>query len=451
MIRRVIIDTPELGDHTCVIHDGEVAVVINPQRDIERIRRAAADCGVRIAAVAETHVHNDYVSGGRALAAALGVPYLLSAGEAIPFAHQPVHDGEVLPIGQTFALRVVATPGHTAHHVSYVAEEDGRAVMVATGGSLLFDTTGRTDLSGPDHTHQLSHAQYHSAQRLGALGDEVEVLPTHGFGSFCAPRPAGATTPAQSTIGRERHANLAFLAAGADAFVRDLLAGFIDHPSYYHHMADINRRGPGLPDLTVGSEPADGPGLIRALAEGAWVVDLRDRLAFAAGHLEGTVNIAHAANFTTWLGWIVPWGAPLLLVAEHQAMLADARLDLSRIGVDELAGYHVGPLPDIPGGPAVRRYPVVHAEDLLVARHGTVVVDVRRPDEWAAGHVEGAIHVPLPNLIERLGELPAGTIWVHCAAGYRAAIAASLLERAGRATVLVDGAVPVGGAAPRAA
>jgi hydroxyacylglutathione hydrolase len=450
VVARIIIDTPELGDHTSLIHDGEVAAVVDPQRDIDRVLRAAAEAGVRIACVAETHVHNDYVSGGRALAAALGVPYLVSAGEDVSFSRQAVRDGDVVQVGQDFALRVVSTPGHTLHHVSYVVEEGGRAVMVATGGSLLFDTTGRTDLSGDGHTHELSHAQYHSAHRLAALPDEVEILPTHGFGSFCSPRPVGAVVPDRSTVGAQRITNLAFTSADEDSFVADLLAGLIDYPAYYHHMADINRRGPDLPDLSAPPLPLDGSGLRRALADGAWVVDVRDRLTFAAGHMEGTVNIGHGATFATWLGWIVPWGNPLVLASEHPSVLADARRDLARIGIVDLAGAHTGPLPHVPDGPRVRHYPVAHRDDLLVARHvpGTVVLDVRRPDEWAAGHVEGAIHVPLPDLVGAIGELPSGTIWVHCAAGFRASIAASLLERAGRATVLVDGSVaPVHAAA----
>jgi rhodanese-related sulfurtransferase len=241
----------------------------------------------------------------------------------------------------------------------------------------------------------------------------------------------------------QRRSNLAFTSPDEDTFVAELLAGLVAYPEYYHHMAAINRRGPDLPDLTVMPDALDGPGLRHAISDGAWVVDLRDRLAFAAGHLEGTVNIGHGATFATWLGWIVPWGAPLVLATEHPAVLAGARVDLARIGIDALAGHHTGPLPHVAGGPTVRHYPVAHRDDLLVARHvpGTVVLDVRRADEWEAGHVAGAIHVPLPELAGSIDDLPPGTVWVHCAAGFRASIAASLLERAGRATVLVDGAV----------
>jgi glyoxylase-like metal-dependent hydrolase (beta-lactamase superfamily II)/rhodanese-related sulfurtransferase len=448
MIRSITIATPELGDHTSLIHDGEVAAVIDPQRDVERVLVAAAEAGVRIACVAETHVHNDYVSGGRALADSLGVPYLVAAGETVSFSRQAVHDGDLVMVGRDFGLRVMATPGHTHHHVSYIAEEFGRPVKVATGGSLLFETTGRTDLSGAGHTHDLARAQYHSAHRLATLPDDVELLPTHGFGSFCAPRPASAgDIPAHSTIGEQRHANLAFVVPDEETFVRELLAALIDYPSYYHHMADINRQGPALPSPEeVSSLALDGPGLRRALDEGAWVVDLRDRIAFAAGHLAGTVNIGHAASFSTWLGWLVPWGAPLVLAAEYPEILDAARRDLSRIGIDQLTGHYLGPLPHVHEGPQVRHYPVAHRADLLVARHvpGTVVLDVRRSDEWDAWHLDGAIHIPLPELVERIPELPAGTVWVHCAAGYRAAIASSLLERAGRATVLVDGSVAAG-------
>jgi hydroxyacylglutathione hydrolase len=443
MIRSLTIDTPELGDHTSVIHDGEVAVVIDPQRDVERILLAATGAGVRIAAVAETHVHNDYVSGGRALADSLGVPYLVAAAEALTFPHHPVHDGDMVTIGRRFRLRVVATPGHTHHHVSYVAEEDGRAVSVATGGSLLFETTGRTDLAGPEQTHDLARAQYRSVHRLGQLPADVEILPTHGFGSFCAPKPSSGPAVEHATIGEAHRHNLAFLAADEDSFVAELVAGFIAHPSYYVHMADINRRAPDLPDLDAPVPTLDGPDLTAAVKAGTWVVDLRDRIAFAAGHLEGTVNLGHAPTFATWLGWVVPWGAPLVLVGDQQKVLASARRDLSRIGIDTLAGRYVGPLPHVPAGPLVRRYPVADGADLRVARHvpGTVVLDVRRQDEWDEWHLDGAIHVPLPDLVARIPDLPPGTIWVHCAAGYRAAVAASLIERAGRAAVLVDGSV----------
>ena len=186
MIKAVALATPELGDRSYLLHDGHVAAVIDPQRDIERVLRLARAEGVRIACVAETHIHNDYVSGGWALSQRLGVPYLVAAEEAVDFARRPVRHGDIITVGASFSLGVFATPGHTPHHLSYVALEGGLPVSVCTGGSMLFGSAGRTDLSGESQTVPLARRQYRTLHRLGRLPDEVAVLPTHGFGSFCA-------------------------------------------------------------------------------------------------------------------------------------------------------------------------------------------------------------------------------------------------------------------------
>jgi hydroxyacylglutathione hydrolase len=223
------LDTPSLGDRSYLATDGEVAVVVDPQRDLDRVLDLAADRGVRIGCVVETHLHNDYVSGGLALARRTGSRYMVSADDAVAFERESVRDGDVVPLG-SMRLRVVATPGHTFTHLAYVLEDgDGAPVGVFTGGSLLFGATGRPDLLGPAHTATLARAQHASAHRLAAeLPDAVAVYPTHGFGSFCT---AGRASSCASTIGRERAAN-AVLTVYGDGWVEQDLEGLGPYRAY---------------------------------------------------------------------------------------------------------------------------------------------------------------------------------------------------------------------------
>jgi glyoxylase-like metal-dependent hydrolase (beta-lactamase superfamily II)/rhodanese-related sulfurtransferase len=434
MIKAVALATPELGDRSYLLHDGRVAAVIDPQRDIERVLRAARAEGVRIACVAETHIHNDYVSGGWALSQQLGVPYLVAAEEAVDFARRPVRHGDIITVGASFSLGVFATPGHTPHHLSYVALEGGRPVSVCTGGSMLFGSAGRTDLSGEIQTVPLARRQYRTLHRLGRLPDEVAVLPTHGFGSFCGVAPSA--TVDVSTIAEQRAANLAFRPGGEDAFVAALIGGLTAYPSYYRHMATLNIHGMPAPDPSP-PRVLDAVRLGVAAQSSAWVVDLRPRTDFARAHLFRTINVEHGTLFTTYLGWLLPEDTPLVLVGENRHVVASAQLDLARIGIDHLAGRYVGRLPS---SGAASSYPVRGFRELHEAmrRPGVVALDVRRRDEWDSGHLDGALHLPLHELGENIREIPRGKVWVHCAAGFRAGIAASLLERAGRQVVLVN-------------
>ncbi|HWG28871.1 MBL fold metallo-hydrolase [Actinospica sp.] len=436
-IEIVVVQTPELGDRSYLIHDGTVAAVIDPQRDIDRVIAAAKDAGVRIGCVAETHIHNDYVSGGYALAELLDVPYLVAEAEHVSFDRFPVADGTEIAVGDDFHLRAIATPGHTPHHMSYVAVDAGRPVAVATGGSLLFGTTGRTDLSGPERTVDLTQRQFHSARKLGRLPADVAVLPTHGFGSFCS---GGAPTSAgSSTIGVEHRENLAMRAVDEYEFTELLLADLIDYPTYYRHMAELNLAGASASDLSAPSS-CDGPGLRTAIEDGVWVLDLRSRVAHAAGHLAGSIGVEYGPSFTSYLGWVIPRHTPVILLSDQEDPALRAQRDLTRIGIDRPAGRHLGPLADIPGAPETVHYPVRRFADLPDPRidDDTMVLDVRRDDEWKAGHLPGATHLPLPDVLDHAHELPNRRLWVHCAAGYRASIAASLLHRAGHRVVLIN-------------
>lgn len=430
------IETSSLGDRSYLATDGQVAVVVDPQRDIDRVLKLVRDRRVRVSHVLETHVHNDYVTGGLELARKTGAAYVLGAGSGVAFEHVPVVDGDVLQAGD-LRIRALSTPGHTHHHVSYALETAGGAVeAVFTGGSMLYGATGRTDLVGPADTDGLTHDQYHSVHRLARdLPAETRVFPTHGFGSFCSATPTSGTS---STVGEQRTINPALTLAEQD-YVDTLVAGLDAYPAYYVHMGPLNTAGPAPVDLSM-PEPVDPPELRRRIGAGEWVVDLRERTAFAAGHLTDSLNFELGNNFVTYLGWIYRWGAPLTLIGESEEQVATARRELVRIGIDQLAGVAIGDIETLSGGAPLSSYRVSDFAGLAEAMScGPVqILDTRRNDERAAGGVRGSIHIPLHELTERLAEVPPGEIWVHCGSGYRASIAASILDRPGREVVLVD-------------
>jgi glyoxylase-like metal-dependent hydrolase (beta-lactamase superfamily II)/rhodanese-related sulfurtransferase len=431
-----VIETSSLGDRSYLAHDGEVAVVVDPQRDIDRVLDLAAEQGVRITQVFETHVHNDYVSGGLELAGRTGALYLLPAGSGVEFDHTAVGDGEVVEAGQ-MRVRVLHTPGHTHHHVSYALTDASGAVQaVFTGGSMLYGATGRTDLVSPESTVELTHAQYRSVRRLAAeLPAEAAVLPTHGFGSFCSATPPSGDA---STVGEQTRVNPALTLAEQD-YVDTLLAGLDAYPAYYAHMGPINRRGPAPVDLSA-PEPVDPAELRRRLEAGEWVVDLRDRTAFAAGHLAGSLGLELSTHFVTYLGWLYRYGTPLTLIGETSEQVAEARRELVRIGIDELAGAATGDIDTLADGQALRSYPVTDFAGLAkaLAQGPVQVLDARRSDERAQGYVAGSQHIPLHELLDRLDEVPQGEVWVYCGSGYRASVAASILDRPGRQVVLIN-------------
>jgi glyoxylase-like metal-dependent hydrolase (beta-lactamase superfamily II)/rhodanese-related sulfurtransferase len=438
MLEIVPIDTPTLGDRSYLVHDGTVALVIDPQRDIDRVLDLADQAGVRITHVFETHIHNDYVTGGYALAAATGAAYHVNAADPVSYDRVAITDGDVIEVGPRLRMRVVATPGHTFTHLSYALEVGGQPVGVFTGGSLLYGSTGRPDLLGPDDTHTLVRAQHRSAHRLAAeLPDSAAVFPTHGFGSFCS---ATQSESSASTIGQEKRANPA-LTTAEDDFVATLLAGLDAWPAYYAHMAPANLAGPAAPDLSPPAH-ADPTELRRRIEAGEWVVDLRSRTAFAAGHLPRSLSFGLDGSFATYLGWLIPWGTPLTLLGETPQQIAEAQRELARIGIDRPAAAATGAPRQWAGDSGLATLRLATFTDLAAAREAhdepIVILDVRRNLEWADGHVLGAIHIPLHELPDRLDAIPAGQVWVHCRSGYRASLAASILAAHGRDVVSVD-------------
>lgn len=430
------IETSSLGDRSYIATDGALAVVIDPQRDIDRVLSLVDRLGVRITHVLETHVHNDYVTGGLELAKSSGALYVLPVGSEVDFDHRPAVDGEVIATG-AMRLRPIHTPGHTHHHFSYALEgRHGDVQAVFSGGSMLYGATGRTDLVGPEHTDGLTHAQYHSVRRLAReLPGDTQVFPTHGFGSFCSATP---TSGDASTVEEQARVNPALTLAEQD-YVDTLLAGLDAFPAYYARMGPINRQGPKPVDL---SNPTyvDSGELRRRIEAGEWVADLRERTAFAAGHLSGSLGFELSTNFVTYLGWLYHYGTPLTLIGESGEQIADARRELVRIGIDDLAGAAVGDISALSSGQPLRSYPVSDFAGLAEAmdRGPVQVLDARRNDERDAGHVRGSQHIPLHELADRIDEVPDGEVWVYCGSGYRASIAASVLDRPAREVVLID-------------
>ena len=431
------IETPSLGDRSYVAHDGEVAFVVDPQRDIDRVVKLLEEHQVRLTDVFETHIHNDYVTGGLALAQRTGAAYHVNAADEVSFERTPIRDGETVEVGRRMRLTALSTPGHTFTHLCYALTDasTGEQGAVFSGGSLLYGATGRPDLLGEEHTDALVRHQHASAHKLAdVLPDEAAVFPTHGFGSFCAATQSDAT---ESTIGQERRSNPA-LTQDEETYVRELLEGLGAYPAYYAHMSLANAAGPSEPDLTPPSQ-ADPGELRRRIEAGEWVVDLRNRTAFAAGHAKGTLNFGLDGAFATYLGWLITWGTPVTLLGETAEDVAEAQRELVRIGIDRPAAQATGSPEDWADG-ALSTFPTAIFADLeQVRRHREVIIlDVRRTDEHDKAAIAGAVNIPLHELWHRLGDVPSGEVWVHCAGGYRASVAASMLDAADRKLVAID-------------
>jgi glyoxylase-like metal-dependent hydrolase (beta-lactamase superfamily II)/rhodanese-related sulfurtransferase len=436
-----VFPTTALGDTTYLLVAGRDAALIDPQRDAWRFLAAAESRGLTVRYVLETHVHNDYLSGALEVQAATGAQVVAPARGAYRFPHRGMAEGDEIELGDV-VLQAMETPGHTREHLAYIVSESGRPAAVFTGGSLLLGSAGRTDLVGEGSTEQLTRAQFHSLCRLADLPDETRVLPTHGAGSFCA-----ATAPSQqppSTIGQQRCDNPAMLAPDEDSFVRQQLRGLLLYPSYYQHMAPANRVGPtvlgGLPDLRA-LPAAD---VDRLTQSGAWIVDTRDRWSFASAHVRGSINVELDDMFASFVGWVVPFGAPIVLIVAEPADVSgqEALTQLLRIGYERVEGYLAGGIRAwLSAGRAAMSYPAADVNDLRRAsatEAHPLILDVCQPSEWAQGVIPGSVQLFLGDLPGRVDELPTDReIWTICRSGHRAAIAASLLDRAGRQVRLV--------------
>jgi hydroxyacylglutathione hydrolase len=421
-----------LGNSAYVVELGDGrALVIDPARDPTPYLELARWRRLQIAYAAETHLHADFLTGSRELAAADGGQILAPRASRLGFAHQGLEDGEEVDLGG-LTLRVLATPGHAPEHVSYLLLDGARPAAVFSGGALLVGTVARTDLAGPELTEPLARAAYRSLHgRLLSLPDELAVYPTHGAGSFCA-APAGDQRT--TTVGAERRHNRLLAASDEDTFVTELLASFGSYPPYFLRLRERNRVGPELLSADWRILPLLSTGQVQQhLAGGGVLVDARPVTAFAAGHIPGALSIALRPAFASWLGWLVDDTRPLVFVLDDEQDRGELARQCRTIGYDHLAGELAGGMAAWRAtGLTEVRVPLVEAGQ-LDHRHG-VVLDVRQASEVAGGHLPGALTVELGALAgDRLpAQLPEGPVAVMCSHGQRAMTAASLLERAGR-------------------
>ncbi len=429
-----------LGDASYLVSAGGLAAVVDPQRDIRPFVAAAAARNVRISFVFETHVHNDYLSGGRELAA-LGAQVVAPRAANLEFPHLGISDAEEISFGGV-TLRGMAAPGHTYEHTAYLAvDERGETRGAFTGGALLMAAAGRSDLLGPDHTEELLRLQWETAHRLRhALPPEGAVMPTHGAGSFCS--SAGACSERMGPASVEDLRNPALASQSYEAFRAIQLASPSPIPGYYQYMGPINRRGPAV----FGQPPQ--PALIaadtieRLRAEGVAVIDARRRIDFASGYVPGSIAIEDDGSLLAYTSWIVPFNAPLALITYDQAQADRLAVDLFRIGYERVRGY----LPFAAWGAGGRQTGTVErvrpAEVAgALASNDRPVLDVRFSNEQDALPLPGSLRRPIDQIHTWIADAPDGAVLV-CASGYRATIAASLLLARGRnVQVCVDGGV----------
>ena len=414
------------------------AVVVDPRRDASVYLDAARQHGLTLVAAIETHVHADFVSGAHELAS-VGVRVICGPGSALHYDSHEATDGEKLPIGDV-TLTVLHTPGHTPEHISILAEAPGKPSRLFTGDFLFVGAVGRPDLLGTEQTKRLAHDLYASVQRLSTLNDDIEVHPGHGSGSLCG---AGIGKEPSSTIGLERRQNPMLQFSDEDAFVSAVLSDLPDTPPYFVRMKRINQEGAPLLGLVTGprSVPAIKPAAAAALAaDGALIIDLRSAEAFAAAHPYGALNLGYGSKVGYWAGWVLPPDEPMILLAPEPSEAQEAAAQLLRVGLDRIEGYVAGGFDAWKDAALpVATLSAISASQLRMRESSEplTIIDVRTPKEFRAGHIDGAINIPLGDLWSRIAEVPRGAaIATMCEAGYRSSLAASILEREGLESIV---------------
>jgi hydroxyacylglutathione hydrolase len=424
--------------------EGEAAVV-DPQRDVDQYLEEADVQGLKIKYVIETHLHADFVSGHRELAARSGAEIVFSEKARATFPHKAVNEGDVLNIGK-ISLRVLETPGHTPESVCVLVtdtEVSDQPQKILTGDTLFIGDVGRPDLAGgqgytPEMMAGMMYDSLH--EEILTLDDAVEVYPAHGAGSMCGRNMSKETS---STIGEQKRLNYALTPMTKDAFINMMTVDLPPAPEYFSKDVEINRTGAAtLSDL---ARPAAlSPSEVRSLAEaGHMVLDVRSADEFGAGHLPGSVNIGLGGQFAIWSGSLLSMTTPMLIVAESEEKVDEAVMRLARVGIESVKGY-------LSGGVEAWRHAGLELEqvsqvsvdqlhELIQNDRVSQVLDVRRPPEFEGGHVPQAIPAPLSELREKIPQLPfdpSKPVAVICAGGYRSSAASSLLQQQGFTNLL---------------
>lgn len=423
-----------LAQYSYVLSSEGEAIVIDPMRDFDRYTRYAEEQALAIRYVTETHVHADFVSGAKALAEATGAELALSSYDAEPYRysmqHRALGDGDELRIGK-LRLAALHTPGHTPEHLSFVLFDQQRVasqpLALFSGDFLFVGSVGRPDLLGEEAKLELAHELYRSLrERIAWLPDGVQVYPGHGAGSLCG---AGISERPESTLGYERSSQSSFRLEEAE-FVQEILQTVPPMPSYYPRMKELNAKGAPNVAALAGARalsPADANALLSE--DSVRVIDLRRPEAFGGAHIPGAVNIGSGQNLSLWAGWMISPETRLIMVND-KGEDEEAGRSLARVGLDRIEGFLQKGMPAwVEAGMDLARTVQLSTQEVAERHPGTQVVDVRSAQEWASGHIAGAIHIPLGELPGRSKELPqTAAIIAVCGSGYRSSIAASLLQ-----------------------
>ncbi|MDQ2936067.1 MAG: MBL fold metallo-hydrolase [Acidobacteriota bacterium] len=424
--------------------DGE-AVVVDPQRDVDQYITEATSHGLKIKYVLETHLHADFVSGHRELAARANAEIVFGAKAGAAFPHRAVLDGDEIKIGKV-VLRIMETPGHTPESISVLVIDptvSDQPQKVLTGDTLFVGDVGRPDLAGgkgftPPMMAAMMYDTLHG--KLLKLSDNVEVYPAHGAGSMCGRNMSQETS---STIGQQRKYNYALQPMSKDDFVRMMTSDLPDSPAYFPKDAEINRTGaPALAE--VSRPPALGAQEVKTLTtQGYVILDVRSAAEFGAGHLPGSINIGLVGQFAIWAGTLISMGSPIVIVAESEEKVDEAVMRLARVGIESSKAYLAGGVStwhdaglDVATVPQIT---VQELNNLFQEETSLQIIDVRRPREYESGHVPRALHAPLSHLKQTAASLPvhhSKPTAVICAGGYRSSAATSILEQHGFSNLL---------------
>ncbi len=419
--------------------DGD-AVVVDPQRDVDQYLDEAAAQNLKIKYVIETHLHADFVSGHRELAARSGAQIIFGQQAHATIPHRAVKDGDELMIGRA-KLRILETPGHTPEGICVLVidtEVSDQPQKVLTGDTLFIGDVGRPDLAGgKGYTPQMMAGMMYDSlhEKLLRLDDAVEVFPAHGAGSMCG---RNLSTETSSTIGEQRKFNYALQPMSKEQFIKLLTTDLPEAPAYFSRDAEINRGGAepltGLPPAAALSPKY----VCKLSAQGSVILDTRDAAEFGAGHVPGALNIGLGGQFASWAGSLIPITASIVIVANSDEKVAEAQLRLARVGLEKVQGYLADGMDawkkaglDLDSVPQIS---VAELKKLIETQPDLQIVDVRRPVEYASGHAPRAASAPLTKLAERLPHLnlkPHAQTAVICAGGYRSSAGTSILQQFG--------------------
>lgn len=423
--------------------DGEAAVV-DPQRDVDEYIEHAQAHGLTIKYVIETHLHADFVSGHRELAARTGAMIVFGEKAGAAFLHRAVRDGEEITIGNV-VLKLIATPGHTPEGICVLVTDpqvSDQPQKVLTGDTLFIGDVGRPDLAGgKGYTPQMMAAMLYDSlhEKLLRLPDHVEVYPAHGAGSMCGRNMSNDTT---STIGEQRKFNYALRQMTKDEFVAMMTADLPEAPAYFPRDAEINRSG--ARDLSELSPPLalTAEQVAKLYLDGYVLLDVRSAADFGAGHVPTSINIGLGGQFAIWAGSLIPLTAAIVIIADTEAQIAESAIRLARVGIENVKGYLSGGIEAwCQAGFELRTIRQVTVDELndQMTKAELQIIDVRRRPEYESGHVPLALHAPLSKLEQNIDKLlvdPLKLTAVICAGGYRSSAATSILEQHGFTNLL---------------